>query len=323
MARVRSTRRPHGVGTARAPPAPSRLRNQGGWRVQCRGTHRLDGRRRQRAHLPAMRRARLPHRSHGVGRDVLGLTRRLENRAEQHQRLDDTARAGTSAQPICLPARDHLRRQIPQRALAEERGNVAHIQHFVGAPGVLGQLRRVDGNPRLGHVAIKRDLPAIDPSEMPQPRPQPNIRRKRLGVPFTVKRPRLSRAATARGTPPDPPTDLAGLGFASFDIHGSSRALATPPRPLRLPFYRNAGGAAENLAAGAMSWRASRRGHRVRSAESDRHGQLPGAHHRGPRAGSSSPRPGHTAPHAPASSARWPTAAPPARRPSPPGRGDT
>jgi hypothetical protein len=40
-------------------------------------------------------------------------TRRLENRAEQHQRLDNTARAGTPAQPIRLPARDRLRGQIP------------------------------------------------------------------------------------------------------------------------------------------------------------------------------------------------------------------
>ena len=32
---------------------------------------------------------------HWVSRDVLGLTGRLKNRAEQHQRLDDTARAGT------------------------------------------------------------------------------------------------------------------------------------------------------------------------------------------------------------------------------------
>ena len=60
----------------------------------------------------------------------------------------------------------------------------------------------------------------------------------------------------------------------------------------------------------------------MRSAGSDRHGQLRGAHHRGPRAGSSSPRPGRAAPRAPASSAHWPTAAPPARRPSPPKRGD-
>ena len=60
----------------------------------------------------------------------------------------------------------------------------------------------------------------------------------------------------------------------------------------------------------------------MRSAGSDRHGQLRGAHHRGPRAGWSSPRPGRAAPRGPASSAHWPTAAPPARRPSPPGRGD-
>ena len=60
----------------------------------------------------------------------------------------------------------------------------------------------------------------------------------------------------------------------------------------------------------------------MRSAASDRHGQLRGAHHRGPRAGWSSPRPGRAAPRAPASSAHWPTTAPPARRPSPPGRGD-
>jgi hypothetical protein len=95
-----------------------------------------------------------------------------------------------------------------------------------------------------------------------------------------------------------------------------------PPRPLRLPFYRNAGGAGEKPAPEAViCWQASRRERRVRSAESDRHAQLQGAHHRGPRAESSSPPPGHTEPRAPASSARWPTAAPPARRLSPPGRG--
>jgi hypothetical protein len=167
-----------------------------------------------------MRLARLAYGPHRIGRDVLGLTRRLKNRAEQHQRLDHTARAGTPPQTIGLPARNHLRRQIPQRAIAKKRGNVTRIQPLVVAPGVLGQLRRIHRNPRLGHIAIKRDLPAIDPSEMPQPRPQPDVRRKRLRVRFTVKRPRLSRAATARGSPPDPPTDLAGLGFASFDIHG-------------------------------------------------------------------------------------------------------
>ena len=128
MARVRRTRRLHGVGTARAPPAPSRFRNQGGWRVQGRGAYRLNGRRRERAYFLAVRLARLPHRPDRVGRDVLGLTRRLENRAEQHQRLDNTTRASTPPQPIRLPARNHLRRQIPQRAGAQKRGNVAHIQ---------------------------------------------------------------------------------------------------------------------------------------------------------------------------------------------------
>ena len=158
-----------------------------------------------------MRLARLPHRPDRVGRDVLGLTRRLKNRPEQHQRLDDTARAGTPPQTIGLPARYHLRRQIPQRAVAKKWGNVAHIQPLVGAPGVLGQLWHVDGNPRVGDVAVKRDLPAVDPSEMPQPRSQPNVRRKSLRVRFAVKRPRLPWTAAARGTPPDPPTALPDL----------------------------------------------------------------------------------------------------------------
>ena len=172
---------------------------------------------------------------------------------------------------------------------------------------------------RVGHVAIKRDLPAIDSREMPQPRPQPVVRRKGLRVRLAIKRPRLPRAATASRSPPDPPTDLAGRGFASLDIHGSSRALATPPRPLRLPFYRNGGRAGEKPAPpAAVWWQASRPGHRVRSAGSDGHGQLRGAHHRGPRAESSSPRPAHTATRGPASSTRWPTTAPPVQRPSPP-----
>ena len=116
---------------------------------------------------------------------------------------------------------------------------------------------------------------------------------------------------------------LPDLVSASFDIHSVSRALAMPPRPLRLPFYRNAGGAGEKPAPQAVVyWQASRREHRVRSAESDRHGQLRGAHHRGPRAELSSPRPGHTATRRPASSADQPTSAPPAPRPSPPSRGD-
>jgi len=96
-----------------------------------------------------------------------------------------------------------------------------------------------------------------------------------------------------------------------------------PPRPPRLPFYRNAGGAGEKPAPQAVIWwQASRRGQRVRSAGSGRRGQPPGAHHCGPRARSSSPQPGHTGTHAPASSARRPTAAPPAPRPSPPRRRD-
>ena len=96
-----------------------------------------------------------------------------------------------------------------------------------------------------------------------------------------------------------------------------------PPRPLRLPFYRNAGGVGEKPAPlRVISRQASCRGHRVRSAESDRHGQPRVAHHRGPPAESSSPRPGRTPPRAPASSAGQPRNAPPARRPSPPGHGD-
>ena len=97
-----------------------------------------------------------------------------------------------------------------------------------------------------------------------------------------------------------------------------------PPRPLRLPFYRNAGAAGEKPAPQTVtSWRASRRRHRVRSAGSDRHTPPRGAHHHGPPAGSSSPRPRRTATRAPASTARRPTTAPPAQRPSPPRRGDT
>jgi len=89
-----------------------------------------------------------------------------------------------------------------------------------------------------------------------------------------------------------------------------------PPRPLRLPFYRNGGGAGDKPAPLAVIWwQASRRGHRVRSAGSDPHAQLRGAHHHGPRAELSSPRPGHSATRGPASSADQPTSAPPARRP--------
>ena len=38
--------------------------------------------------------------------------------------------------------------------------------------------------PRLGYVAIKRDLPAIDPGEVPQPRSQLDVRSKRFRVPL-------------------------------------------------------------------------------------------------------------------------------------------
>ena len=96
-----------------------------------------------------------------------------------------------------------------------------------------------------------------------------------------------------------------------------------PPRPLRLPFYRNAGGAGGETGAAGGDLAASQSSRASREIRGERPtGQLRGAPHRGPRAKSSSPRPGHTAPRAPASSARWPTTAPPARRPSPPGRGD-
>jgi hypothetical protein len=98
---------------------------------------------------------------------------------------------------------------------------------------------------RVGQIAIKRGLPAIDPGEMPQPRSQLDVRRKRLRVRFAVKRPRLSRAATARGSPPDPPTDLAGLGFASVDIHGLAE-LKRPAVTLNVPAPRGARSTAAN-----------------------------------------------------------------------------
>jgi hypothetical protein len=172
QSRVRQDRHQHGV------PLPAGI------------AKRLHGHGRQRPDLTPRRPPDLPHDPRRVAPDPLRLQRPLQDAPEQVQRVQHRHATRTGRDPLRLPTRDHLRRQLTELVMAQVWRDVQVVQTGV----VLGRLGcqrdRVRLRPRLTDVLIQCLLRTRQQPELAEATAAPQLVLEGGGVGLAVERSR-------------------------------------------------------------------------------------------------------------------------------------